>query len=87
MLVFLPFWPDLVLLLNITTMYLLEFMSTIMINSVCKADKYHPLNLTLQENYSNNKLFNLSISSLGIFNGSSDSFSLVLMDLQFGNAH
>ena len=70
--------PDLVLVLNSTTVYLLEltigFESNITINSQRISDKYRPLILALQEKFYDVKFINLSMSALGIFGRSSDSF-------------
>ena len=79
--------PDLVLVLNSTTVYLPEltvgFESKITINSERKSDKYRPLILALQENFYDVKFINLSMNALGIFGRSSDSFSSMLKDLHF----
>ena len=68
--------PDLVLILNGTSVYMLEltvgFESNITINSDRKLAKYHPLFNV-----------NLSMSALGIFGASSDSLLQMLQDLHF----
>ena len=82
---------DLVLVLNSTTVYLLElavgFESSIKINSERKSDKYGPQILALQEKYCNVKYINPSMSAFGIFGRSSVSFSSTLNDLHFDNTH
>ena len=79
--------PDLVLVLNNTSAYLLEltvgFESNIKINSDRKAAKYHPLITDLQRSYSTVKFVNLSMIALGILETSSESFVLTLTDLNF----
>ena len=69
--------PDLVLVLNNTSAYVLVltvgFESNIKINSDRKAAKYHPLITNLQRSYSTVKFVNLSMSALGILGTSSES--------------
>ena len=76
--------PDLVLVLNNTSAYVLELTvgveSNIKINSDLKAAKYHPLIANLQRSYSTVKFLNLSMSALGIRGTSSESFLLMLAD-------
>ena len=83
--------PDLVLVLNSTTVYLLDltvgFDSNIKINSERKSDKYRPLILAPQEKYCDVQFINLSMSALGIFGRSSNSFSSMLNDLHFDNTN
>ena len=79
--------PDLVLILNNTSVYLLEltvgFESNIAINNDRKLAKYRPLFNSLRSNYTSIKFVNLSMSALGIFGTSSDSFLHMLQDLHF----
>ena len=79
--------PDLVLVLNNTTVYLLEltvgFESNIKVNSERKAAKYHPLLTNLLTEYTNINFVNLSMSALGIYGMSSDTFLRMLRDLNF----
>ena len=79
--------PDLVLVLNNTTVYLLELTfgveSNIKVNSDRKAAKYHPLRTNLLTEYTNINFVNLSMSALGIFGSSSDSFLQMLSNLNF----
>ena len=79
--------PDLVLILNNTSVYLLEltvgFESNIAINSDRKLAKYRLLFNSLRSNYTSIKFVNLSMSALGIFGTSSDSFLHMLQDLHF----
>ena len=81
--------PDLVLVLNNTSVYLLELTfgveSKITINSDRKAAKYCPLFNSLRSKYTNIKFVNLSMSALGIFGSSSDSLLQMLQDLHFDN--
>ena len=78
--------PDLVLVLNSTTVYLLEltvgFESNIKINSERKSDTYRSLILALQDRFYDG-FINLCMSALGIFGRSSDSYSSMLKDLHF----
>ena len=66
---------DLVLVLNNTTVYLLEltvgFESNIKVNSDRKAAKYHPLLTNPLTEYTNINFVNFSMSALGIFGISS----------------
>ena len=77
--------PDLVLILNNTSVYLLEltvgFESNITINSDRKLAKYPPLFNSLRTNYTGNKFVSLSMSAPGIFGTSSDSLLQMLQDL------
>ena len=79
------FRPDFVLVLNNTTVYLLEltdgFESNIKVNSNRKAAKYHPLLTNLRTEYTNINFVNISMCALGIFGTSSDTFLQVLKDL------
>ena len=79
--------PDLVFVLNNTTVYLLEltvgFESNIKVNSDCKAAKYHPLLINLRKKYTNINFVNFSMSAPGIFGTSSDTFLQMLKDLNF----
>ena len=79
--------PDLVFVLNNTTVYLLEltvgFESNIKVNSERKAAKYHPLFTNLRTEYTNINFVNLSMSALGIYGTSSDTFLQMLKDLNF----
>ena len=79
--------PDLVFVLNNTTVYLLEltvsFESNIKVNSERKAAKYHPLLTNLRTEYTNINFVNLSMSALGIYGTSSDTFLQMLKDLNF----
>ena len=79
--------PDLVLVLNSTAVHLLEltvgFESNLTINSERKSDKYRPLILALQEKHYVVKFINISMSALGMFGTSSDSFSSILKGLHF----
>ena len=74
-------------MLNNTTVYLLEltvgFESNIKVNSDRKAAKYHPLLTYLRTEYTNiNIVINIiSMSALGIFGTSSDTFLQMLEDL------
>ena len=78
--------PDLVLVLNNASVYVLEltvgFESNIKINSDRKATKYHPLINHLHSSYSTVTFVNLSMSAIGIFRTSSESFLSMLTDLQ-----
>ena len=75
--------PDFVLVLNNTTVYQLEltvgFESKIKVNSNRKAAKYLPTNLCTE--YTNINFVNISMSALGIFGTSSDTFLQMLKDL------
>ena len=77
--------PDLVLVLNNTTVYLLEltvgFQSNNKVNSDRKAAKYHPLLTNLRTEYTNINFVNISMSALGIFGTSSYIFLQMLKDL------
>ena len=79
--------PDLVLILNNTSAYVLElsvgFESNVTINGDRKAAKYHPLIANLQRSYSTVNFVNLSMSALGILGMSSESFPSMLTDLNF----
>ena len=79
--------PDLVLVLNNTTEYLLEltvgFESNIKVNTDRKAAKYHSLLTNLQTVYTNCNFVNTPMSALGTFGSSSDSFLQMLNDLNF----
>ena len=83
--------PDLVLVLNNTTVYLLEltvgFESNIKANSDRKAAKYHPLLTNLHTEYTNISFVNISMSALGIFGTSSDTFLQILKDLNQDQTH
>ena len=74
-------------MLNNTSVYVLEltvgFESNVKINSDRKATKYHPLIANLQRSYSSVHLVNLSMSALGMYGTSSESFLSMLTDLQF----
>ena len=74
-------WSDLVLILNDTSVYMLEltvgFESKITINSNRKLAKYRPLFNSLRANCTSIKFFNLSMSA------SSDSLLQMLQDLHF----
>ena len=74
-------------MLNNTTVYLLEltvgFESNIKVNSERKAAKYHPLFTNLRTEYTNINFVNLSMSALGIYGTSSDTFLQMLKDLNF----
>ena len=78
--------PDLVLVLNNASVYVLEltvgFESNIKINSDRKATKYRPLINHLHSSYSTVTFVNLSMSAIGIFGTSSESFLSMLTDLQ-----
>ena len=70
-------------------MYLLELTvgcESIKINSERKSDKYRPLILALQEKYYDVQFINLSMSALGVFARSSNSFSSMLNDLHMINS-
>ena len=71
----------------IIIMYLLEltvgFESNIKVNSERKAAKYHPLFTNLRTEYTNINFVNLSMSALGIYGTSSDTFLQMLKDLNF----
>ena len=75
----------LVLVLNNTTVYVLEltvgFESSIKVNSYRKATKYHPLLTNLRTENTNINFVNISMSALGIFGTSSDTFLQMLKDL------
>ena len=79
--------PDLVLVLNNTSAYVLElpvgFENSIKIDSECKAAKYHNLIANLQSSFSTVKFVDLSMSSLGILRTSSESVLSMLTDLNF----
>ena len=79
--------PDLVLVLNNASIYVLEltvgFESNIKLNSDRKANKYHPPIGSLQKSYSTVKFVNLSMRALGIFGISSESLFSMLTDLHF----
>ena len=78
--------PDLILVLNNASVYVLEltvgFESNIKINSDRKATKYRPLINHLHSSYSTVTFVNLSMSATGIFGTSSESFLSMLTDLQ-----
>ena len=78
--------PDLVLISNNSTLYILEltlgFESNIQINSDRKASKYSSLLLDLNHAYSDVKFINLSMSTLGIKGTSSESLLLMFDDLK-----
>ena len=69
--------PDLILVLN-TTVYLLEltvgYESNNKVNTDRKAGKYHPLPTNLRTEYISINFVNLSMSALGIYGTSSDTF-------------
>ena len=79
--------PDLVLVLNNTTVYLLEltvgFESNIKVNSERKAAKYHPLLSNLRTEYTNINFVNILMSALGIYGTSSDTILQMLRDINF----
>ena len=79
--------PDLVLVLNNATVYLLEltvgFESNIKVNSDRKAAKYNPPLTNLRREYTYINFVNISINALGIFGTSSDSFLQMLNDNEF----
>ena len=68
------------MVLNNASVYVLEltvgFESNININSDCMAIKYHSLITHLQSSYSTVTFVNLSMSALGKFGTSSESFSI-----------
>ena len=74
-------------MLNNASAQLLEltvsFESNIKINSDRTATKYHPLIIHLQSSYSTVAFVNLSMSTLGIYGTSAESFLSMLTDLQF----
>ena len=78
--------PDLVLVLNNASVYVMEFTvgfeSNIKINSDRKATKYRPLINHLHSSYSTVTFVNLAMSAIGILGTSSESFLSVLTDLQ-----
>ena len=79
--------PDLALVLNNTTVYLLEltvsFESNIKVNSDCKAAKYHPLLTNLRTEYKNINFVTFFMSTLGNFGMSSDTFLQMHNHLNF----
>ena len=79
--------PDLVLVLNNATVYLLEltvgFETNIKINNDRKAAKYRPLLANLCIEYTNINFVNISISALGILVTSLNTFLQILNDLNF----
>ena len=72
--------PDLVFISKNSILYILEltvgFESNVQINSDRKASKYSSLILDLKHTYSDVKFVNLSMSTIGIMDKSSESFSL-----------
>ena len=78
--------PDLVLVLNNASVYVLEltvgFESNVKIDSDRKATKYRPLINHLHSSYSTVIFVNLSMSAIGIFGTSCESFLSMLTDLQ-----
>ena len=81
--------PDLALISPDNTLYLLEltvgFETNIEKNSNRKAIKYKPLLRDLNYRYRSINFANLSMSSLGIFDASSDSVMTMMDDLGFDN--
>ena len=79
--------PDLVLIVNNTSVYVLElsvgFESNISINSDSKLAKYRPHFNSPRTNYTSIKFVNLSMSALGIFGASPDFLLQMLQDLYF----
>ena len=79
--------PDLVLISPDNNLYLLEltvrFETNLESNSNRKATKYKPLLRDLKSKYQNIHVINLSMSSLGIFESSSDSVIKMIEDLGF----
>ena len=79
--------PDLVFVLNNTTVYLLEltvgFESNINVNSERKAAKYHHPFTNLRTDYTNINFVKFLMSALGILDKSSDTFLQMLNDLNF----
>ena len=78
--------PDLILVLNSASVYILEltmgFESNIKINSDRKATKCRPLINHLHSSYSTITFVILSMSVIGIFGMSSESFLSMFADLQ-----
>ena len=76
--------PDLVLVLDNASIYILEltvgFESSIMINSDRKTIKYHPVINHPHSSYAVVTFANLSMSAVGVFGTSSESFLLMLTD-------
>ena len=72
-------------MLSNSSVYVLElafgFESNMKINSDRKATKYHPLINQLYSSYSTVTFVNLSISTIGIYGMSSESFLSMLTDL------
>ena len=78
--------PDVVLISNNSTLYILEltlgFEYNIQTNSDRKSSKYSSLLLDLKHAYSDVKFTNLSMSTLGIMGKSSESLLLMFDDLK-----
>ena len=74
------------LLLNNATVYVLELTvgveSNISLNRDREVSKYHPLIASLQKSYSAVKFVDLSLSALGIYGTSAESFLSMLADSQ-----
>ena len=81
--------PDLLVVYN-ETLYVLEltvgFETNMIKNGIRKEERYKDLIATLRTKYSNVKLINLSLGSLGIFSKPCKSFFHMLKDLDFNES-
>ena len=79
--------PDLLIALQTKCIYILEltigYESNLQNNATRKRQKYENLIREQQKHYEKVKFVNLSISSLGVFSGSSLGFIEMLKDLKF----
>ena len=85
------FRPDLLLVTADKKLFVLElavgFETNLNINAQRKRDKYHQLLQTLNSQFSIVKFVNLSVSCLGIFGHSADSFVDMCNDLDINENH
>ena len=78
-------WPDMLISIGSAAIYIIEltvgFETNINLNAERKKDKYMQLTHDLSSKYHSVKFINLSISSLGIFGKSCNSFIAMCNDL------
>ena len=83
--------PDLLLAIENKLSYILEltvgFETNLKINSDRKLKKYLPLISDQENNFDKVKFVNVSISSLGVFGQSTNTFIDMLKDLKFDEQH
>ena len=82
--------PDIILSTADNALYIIEltvgFETNLNTNTRCKELKYRPLLTDLANDYTQVKFINLTISCLGIFGNSSDSFLKLWMERGFSNS-